>query len=438
MQATKATKIKVKLDRKVLYELDGGDRVKIKALQGPRRAGAVTVCLPTDDAGVDRSRRERCRARARPAAALRRNRERDLLGRDETPPARSRSSASGRGRSPSRVTTTRCCSSTTSSRRRSRRTRSASTASSSGRPTTAGLVPSSTRATRSGTCGSSSARAVSAGRSRPLAPPWPDELKALGSRRALDVLEAAPARRGRMARRAAAARRPGLRGRGVAGDARLHPARRDTSRARASRSPTSRSTRASTASRGPTRTSAGCSRPCRRDDLRRPRRPRRLEHLVELGRGDARKPWWDARITGAFMSYWIYQHLGNLSPPELAEETMLAARSGRRRRRPAAAGGSRRSGTASRPRAAGRTTATSATRACSCSTRAPRACSPTAAARWSTRRSGTGSSSTRVGAFDHLVIASTLAGLHAARDPPPRSRGTRPSATAAGAARCAA
>jgi PhoD-like phosphatase len=36
-----------------------------------------------------------------------------------------------------------------------------------------------------------------------------------------------------------------------------------------------------------------------------------------------RKSWWDARITGAFMSYWIYQHIGNLSPPELAEEELL-------------------------------------------------------------------------------------------------------------------
>ena len=34
-------------------------------------------------------------------------------------------------------------------------------------------------------------------------------------------------------------------------------------------------------------------------------------------------PWWDDRITGALMAYWIYQHVGNLSPPELAEETML-------------------------------------------------------------------------------------------------------------------
>ena len=32
------------------------------------------------------------------------------------------------------------------------------------------------------------------------------------------------------------------------------------------------------------------------------------------------KPWWEERIVGAFMSYWIYQHLGNLSPEELAEE----------------------------------------------------------------------------------------------------------------------
>ena len=34
-------------------------------------------------------------------------------------------------------------------------------------------------------------------------------------------------------------------------------------------------------------------------------------------------PWWNARITGAFMSYWLYQHLGNLSPPELAEEELF-------------------------------------------------------------------------------------------------------------------
>ena len=41
---------------------------------------------------------------------------------------------------------------------------------------------------------------------------------------------------------------------------------------------------------------------------------RRLEHFLAVGpRTPARTPWWEARITGAFMSYWVYQHLGNLS-----------------------------------------------------------------------------------------------------------------------------
>ena len=31
------------------------------------------------------------------------------------------------------------------------------------------------------------------------------------------------------------------------------------------------------------------------------------------------KPWWRDRITGAYMSYWIYQHLGNLSPEDLGK-----------------------------------------------------------------------------------------------------------------------
>jgi hypothetical protein len=33
--------------------------------------------------------------------------------------------------------------------------------------------------------------------------------------------------------------------------------------------------------------------------------------------------WWEARVTGAFMAYWIYQHIGNLSPPELDAERTL-------------------------------------------------------------------------------------------------------------------
>jgi hypothetical protein len=40
-----------------------------------------------------------------------------------------------------------------------------------------------------------------------------------------------------------------------------------------------------------------------------------------------KQPWWDRRITGALMSYWIYQHLGNLSPAGLqADETYRAVR----------------------------------------------------------------------------------------------------------------
>jgi hypothetical protein len=38
---------------------------------------------------------------------------------------------------------------------------------------------------------------------------------------------------------------------------------------------------------------------------------------------DARSlPWWEERIAGAFMSYWVYQHLGNLAPDELHDDEM--------------------------------------------------------------------------------------------------------------------
>jgi hypothetical protein len=36
-----------------------------------------------------------------------------------------------------------------------------------------------------------------------------------------------------------------------------------------------------------------------------------------------RRPWWKERIAGAFMAYWVYQHIGNLSPPELDAERTL-------------------------------------------------------------------------------------------------------------------
>ncbi len=35
------------------------------------------------------------------------------------------------------------------------------------------------------------------------------------------------------------------------------------------------------------------------------------------------EPWWEDHIIGAMMSYWVYQHLGNLSPGEIRGEAML-------------------------------------------------------------------------------------------------------------------
>ncbi len=41
---------------------------------------------------------------------------------------------------------------------------------------------------------------------------------------------------------------------------------------------------------------------------------------------DARStPWWNDRITGAFMAYWLYQHIGNLTREELDAEPMYRA-----------------------------------------------------------------------------------------------------------------
>ena len=292
-----------------------------------------------------------------------------------------------------------------------RRTTSASTASSSGRPTTAGRGPSSTRATTSGRCGSSSARAASAIRSRPTStPPWPDELKALG----IDALwtYSKQLQRGEIewpdAR--AAPRRPGLRGRGLARRrSSSSSSRRGTDASPASRSPTSRSTRGSTASRGRSPDIRWLlSTVPTRDDLRRPRRPRRLEHLVALGRGDAREA-----VVGGAHHRRVHGVLDLPAPRQpLAARARrgddAAARQGRGATPARCCASSRTSGTASRRRAAGRSTATSATRGCSCSTRARRACSPTAAAQmidddewdWIVEHSR--------GAFDHLVIASTL------------------------------
>ena len=46
VQVTKARSVEVELDRKVLYELDGGDRTKVKAFKVEVEPGAVSVCVP--------------------------------------------------------------------------------------------------------------------------------------------------------------------------------------------------------------------------------------------------------------------------------------------------------------------------------------------------------------------------------------------------------
>lgn len=45
-RTTKAQRVKVKLSRKVLYELDGGDRKKVKEFKVKVEAGAISVCVP--------------------------------------------------------------------------------------------------------------------------------------------------------------------------------------------------------------------------------------------------------------------------------------------------------------------------------------------------------------------------------------------------------
>ena len=51
VQSTSAKSVKVKLNRKVLYELDGGDREKVKKFAVKVRPQAVTVCVPKPELG---------------------------------------------------------------------------------------------------------------------------------------------------------------------------------------------------------------------------------------------------------------------------------------------------------------------------------------------------------------------------------------------------
>jgi len=46
VQVAKARSVKIKLDRKALYELDGGDRTKTKSFKVKVEPAAITICVP--------------------------------------------------------------------------------------------------------------------------------------------------------------------------------------------------------------------------------------------------------------------------------------------------------------------------------------------------------------------------------------------------------
>jgi diacylglycerol kinase family enzyme len=60
VRVTQGRKVRVKLDRKVPYELDGGDRKKVKSFKVDVEAGAITVCVPpAAEEGVKRNEPQR-------------------------------------------------------------------------------------------------------------------------------------------------------------------------------------------------------------------------------------------------------------------------------------------------------------------------------------------------------------------------------------------
>jgi diacylglycerol kinase family enzyme len=54
VRATKARDVKVRLDRKVLYELDGGDRKKVKSFKVKIEPRALRLCVPGPGQGEER------------------------------------------------------------------------------------------------------------------------------------------------------------------------------------------------------------------------------------------------------------------------------------------------------------------------------------------------------------------------------------------------
>jgi diacylglycerol kinase (ATP) len=49
VQATTAKRVKVKLNRKVIYEIDGGDREKVRSFTVKVQPAAITFCLPKEE-----------------------------------------------------------------------------------------------------------------------------------------------------------------------------------------------------------------------------------------------------------------------------------------------------------------------------------------------------------------------------------------------------
>jgi len=56
VRVTQGRSVRVKLDRKVHYELDGGDRTKVKKFKVDVEAGAITVCVPNTAGGGSKTK----------------------------------------------------------------------------------------------------------------------------------------------------------------------------------------------------------------------------------------------------------------------------------------------------------------------------------------------------------------------------------------------
>ena len=167
------------------------------------------------------------------------------------------------------------------------------------------------------------------------------------------------------------------------------------------------STRGCTASRGRPAHALAALDGARRDDLRRPRRPRRLEHLDDVGRGDAREAWWDERIVGGFMSTGSTSTSATSSPGPRRRRALRAGAGGRGRR----AGPARVRVRADREAAGTRWSYCrdfGRTRLVVIDSRAGRVLDPPDERSMSTRGVGAGSRSTPAGDFDHLLIGTSL------------------------------